>query len=63
MKIIDWVYPMLQQTLIQHQDQLKQIKEKQEGLLKQINEMEKEKEMEMEMDIEVKSKLTYICLL
>ena len=44
---------MLQQTLIQYQDQLQPIKEKQEGLLKKIN----------EMGIEIRSKLTYICLL
>ena len=53
---------MLQQTLIQHQDQLLPIKEKQEELLKQINEMKKEMEIKIEIEIEVKSKLTNICL-
>ena len=46
--------------MIQYQDQLQSIKEKQEGLLKQINKMEVE--MKTKMDIEIKSKLTYIFL-
>ena len=42
MKSINLVYPVLQQTLIQYQDQLQPIKEKQEELLQQINELERE---------------------
>ena len=38
---------MLQQTLAQYQDQLKPIKEKQEELLQQINELEKEVKTKM----------------